>query len=201
MSITSRGSVVALVWVALCLGAGAACAQSAPMTYWTPGWPLGFGGNMATDQNFDTYGNFPSFDGSDAGGGFRYKFPNGFFVGSERSSLGLSGFNGATGNFGSFTAEGVQFGYNLQNSPVKFFGGVDTLKYNSGIGGNFSSPFDSTSSTAGYGAHAGIEFQPASNVSLSLGFGYTQQSGRLDTDTKSPSLSNTSQFDLVGGRR
>jgi opacity protein-like surface antigen len=27
----------------------------------------------------------------------------------------------------------------------------------------------------GYGAHAGIEFKPTSNVSLSLGFGYTQQ--------------------------
>ena len=31
---------------------------------------------------------------------------------------------------------------------------------------------------------------------------YTPSSrGRIDSDTKSPSLSNASQFDLVGGRR
>jgi hypothetical protein len=30
------------------------------------------------------------------------------------------------------------------------------------------------------------EFQPAPNVSLSLGFGYTQQSGRIDSDINSP---------------
>jgi opacity protein-like surface antigen len=95
----------------------------------------------------------------------------------------------------------MQFGYNFKNSPVTVFGGFDQLKYNSGIGSAFSSPFDSTSSTAGYSAHAGVEFKPTSNLSLSLGFGYTDLSGRLDTDTKSPSLSNTSQFDLVGGRR
>jgi opacity protein-like surface antigen len=173
------------------------------MSYWTPGWPLGFGGNMAVGQSPDTYGNFPSFDGSDGRGRFRYNFPNGLFVGSERSSagLGLSGINGASGAFGSLYSESTQFGYNFKNSPVTIFGGLDTLKYNSGIGGAFSSPFDSTSGTAGYGAHAGVEFKPASNLSLSLGFGYTQQSGRLDTDTPSPSLSNTSQFDLVGGRR
>jgi opacity protein-like surface antigen len=53
----------------------------------------------------------------------------------------------------------------------------------------------------GYSAHAGVEFKPTSNLSLSLGFGYIEQSGRIDSDTKSPSLSNASQFDLVGGRR
>ena len=171
------------------------------MSYWTPGWPLGFGGNTAAVQSLDTYGNFPSFDGSDSNR-FRYNFPNGLFVGTERSGvgLGLSGISGASGAFGSLYSESTQFGYNFKNAPVTFYGGLDTLKYNSGIGGAFSSPFDSTSSTAGYGAHAGVEFKPASNVSLSLGFGYTQQSGRLDTDTKSPSLSNTTQFDLVGGR-
>ena len=73
-------------------------------------------------------------------------------------------------------------------------------KYNPGIGAAFS-PFDATSSTAGYGLHAGVEFKPTSNLSLSLGVGYTQPSGRLDTDTPSPSLSNASQFDLVRGQR
>jgi len=40
-----------------------------------------------------------------------------------------------------------------------------------------------------------------SGVSLSLGVGYIEQSGRIDSDSKLPSLSNASQFDLVGGRR
>ncbi len=33
------------VVAALCLGVRTAHAQSAPVTYWTPGW-LGFGGNL-----------------------------------------------------------------------------------------------------------------------------------------------------------
>jgi opacity protein-like surface antigen len=50
----------------------------------------------------------------------------------------------------------------------------------------------------GYSAHAGVEFQPAPNVSLSLGFGYTQQSGRIDSDINS--LPGASPF-AVSGRR
>jgi opacity protein-like surface antigen len=188
------------VVAALCLGGRTAHAQSAPLSYWTPGW-LGFGGNLNAGQGANADGNFASFDGGGAGGvsSARYNFPNGWFVGSERGGMGLSGINQA-GAFGSLQTEGVQFGYNFKNTAVSVYGGFDTLKYNSGIGGAFS-PFDSTSSTAGYGAHAGVEFKPTSNLSLSLGFGYTQQSGRLDTDTKSPSLSNASQVDLVGGWR
>lgn len=189
------------VVAALCLGGRTGHAQSAPSTYWTPGW-LGFGGNLNAGRGANTDGNFASFDGGGAGGfsPTRYNFPNGLFVGNERGGMGLSGINQA-GAFGSLQTEGVQFGYNFKNSPVSVYAGFDTLKYNSGIGGAFS-PFDSTSSTVpGYGAHAGVEFKPTSNLSLSLGFGYTQQSGRLDTDTKSPSLSNTSQVDLVGGWR
>jgi opacity protein-like surface antigen len=187
------------VVAALCLGGRTAHAQAAPMTYWTPGW-LGFGGDLNAGQGADTQGRFASFDGGGAGGfSTRYNFSNGWFVGSERGGMGLSGINQA-GAFGSLQAEGVQFGYTFKNTAVSVFGGLDTLKYNPGIGGAFS-PFDSTSSTAGYGMHAGVEFKPTSNLSLSLGVGYTQQSGRLDTDTKSPSLSNASQFDLVGGQR
>jgi opacity protein-like surface antigen len=187
----------------LCLGGRTAYAQSAPMTYWTPGW-LGFGGNLNAGQGTDTQGSFASFDGGGAGGfSSRYNFSNGWFVGNERggmgSGLGLSGINQA-GAFGSLQTEGVQFGYTFKNTAVSVYGGFDTLKYNPGIGAAFS-PFDSTSSTAGYGMHAGVEFKPTSNLSLSLGVGYTQQSGRLDTDTRSPSLSNASQADLVGGWR
>jgi opacity protein-like surface antigen len=186
---------------ALCLGGRMAHAQSAPLTYWTPGW-LGFGGNLNAGQGANTDGDFASFDAGGAGGfsSTRYNFANGWFVGNERGGMGLSGINQA-GAFGSLQTEGVQFGYNFKNAPVSVFAGFDTLKYKSGIGGAFS-PFDSTSSTVpGYGVHAGVEFKPTSNLSLSLGFGYTQQSGRLDTDTKSPSLSNASQVDLVGGWR
>ena len=197
MSNLLRGTGLAFVLMALCLGGGSGHAQSAPVSYWIPGWPLGFGGNLAGGQGSDTYGNFPSFDGSDARYP-RYNFPNGMFVGAEGGSAGLTGL-GPSSAFGSRSYEGVQFGYNFQNSPIKVFGGFDTLKYNTGIGAPLA-PFTGMSGTAGYSAHAGIEFKPAANLSLSLGFGYTQQSGRIDTDTPSPSLSNTSQFDLVGGR-
>jgi opacity protein-like surface antigen len=195
MSSFTRRLGFALLLAALCLAGPTAHAQSAAVNYWIPGWPLGFGGNLTAGSN--TYGNFPSFEGTDARGvGFsRYNFQNGFFVGSERGNLGFS----QNPAFGSFTSEGMQFGYNFQNSPVSVYGGFDTLKYNSGIGAPLA-PFSSVSGTAGYSAHAGVEFKPAANLSLSFGASFTQTGGRVDSDTPSPSLSNTSQFDLVGGR-
>jgi hypothetical protein len=203
MSIFTVRFGLALVVAALCLDGPAAHAQSAPMTYWTPGW-LGFGGNLNAGQGASTDGNFAGFGGGDAGrfSPTRYHFSNGWFIGNERSAVGLnmSGTNQA-GAFGSFYSEGMQFGYNFKNAPVTVYGGFDTLKYNPGIGSAFS-PFDSTTSTVpGYRAHAGIDFKPTSNLSLSLDLGYMQQSGRIDSETKLPSLSNASQFDLVGGRR
>ena len=204
MSIFSGRLGLALVLVVLALGGRTAHAQAAPVTYWVPSWPLGFSGNMTVDQSPNTYGNFPSFDGSDArGGGFsypRYNFPNGWFVGSERGSMGLS-MNGISqfGNIGSLYYEGTQFGYKFQNA-LTVYAGFDTLKYNTGIGSPFA-PFDTTSGTLpGYSAHAGVEFQPAPNVSLSLGFGYTQQSGRIDSDINSLSLPGASPFALSGRR-
>jgi hypothetical protein len=208
MSIFAGRLGLALVLAALCLGGRTAHAQAAPVTYWIPSWPLGFGGNLTAGKSSNTYGNFPGFDGSDArGGGFsymRYYFPNGWFVGGEGGGMGLSmsGINqdGAFGNIGSLYYQGVQFGYNFQNAgglPVTVYAGFDTLNYKSGIGG----PFDTVSGTLpGYSAHAGVEFQPAPNVSLSLGFGYTQQSGRIDSDINSFSLPGASPF-TVSGRR
>jgi hypothetical protein len=194
MSIFAGRLGLALVLAMLCLGGRTAHAQSAPLTYWTPGWPVGFGGNLSAGQSSNTYGNFPSFDGTDARrGGFpymRFNFPNGWFVGGEGGGMGLSmnGINrdGAFGNAGSLYYEGVQFGYNFQNAgglPLRVYAGFDTLKYNPGIGGAFAG-FDTTSATLpGYSAHAGIEFQPAPNVSLSLGVGYAQQPGRSDINS------------------
>jgi opacity protein-like surface antigen len=194
-----------LALAALCLGGRTAHAQAAPVTYWIPSSLFGFGGNPTDGQSSNTYGNFPGFDGSGArGGGFsymRYNFPNGWFVGNEGGRMGLSmnGFN-QDGAFGNIHYEGMQFGYNFQNAaglPITVYAGFDTVKYNSGVGSPFA-PFDSTSSTLpGYSAHAGVEFQPASNVSLSLGFGYTQQSG---SDINSLSLPGASPF-AFGGRR
>ncbi len=211
MSIFAGRLGLALVLAALCLGGRMAHAQAAPVTYWIPSWPVGFGGNLTVGQSSSTYGNFPSFDGSDARGGgssyMRYNFPNGWFVGGEGGGMGLSmnGINqdAAFGNIRSLYYEGVQFGYNFQNAgglPFTVYAGFDTLKYNAGIGGPFA-PFDTMSGTLpGYSAHAGVEIQPAPNVSLSLGFGYTQQSGRIDSDINSPLLPGASPF-AVSGRR
>jgi len=173
------------------------------VSYWIPGGLFGFGGNPAGGQSSNTYGNFPSFDGSGAGGFSRFNLPNGWFVGGEGGTgFGISGIN-QVGAFGSsFSSQGVQFGYNFKNEgslPVTVYAGFDTLKYNTGIG-NLLAPFDNVSATAGYSAHAGIEFKPTSNVSLSLGFGYTQQSGRLDSDINSSSLPGASQF-AIGAPR
>jgi hypothetical protein len=188
MSVFARSCGLALVLAALCPGERTAHAQAAPVSYWIPGWPIGFGGNPV-GQGSNTYGNFPGFTGSDIrGGGFsypRYNFSNGWFVGGEGGGVGLS-MNGITQDsaFGSLRYEGVQFGYNFRNSgglPVTVYAGFDTLKYNTGIGNPFA-PFDNVSgSLPGYSAHAGIEFQPASNLSLSLGVGVTQQSGDVNS--------------------
>ena len=190
MSVFASRSGLALALAALCLGARAAHAQATPVPYWGSAWPIGFGGTVAADGSAYT---------DSAGAGFsqmRTNFPNGMFVGSTSSSAGLNfnGLNqpGAFGNFGSLRYEGVQFGYNFGSGgglPVTLFGGIDTLKYNSGIGGPFA-PFDTRSGTLpGYRAHAGVEFQAAPNVSLSLGFGYVQQSGSVDSD-----INNTGRF-------
>jgi hypothetical protein len=197
---------LAFVLAVLCLGGRAAHAQTGPVGYWIPGWPMGLGGDPATDQSPNSYGNFPSFDFSDRGGGSsyaRYNFSNGFFVGSQHDTMGFSGLSqSAFGGFGSLYSEGVQFGYSLKNGggpPVTFFAGFDTLKYNSGIGSNAFAPFDSKSGTLPVSsAYAGVEFQPTSNLSLSLGVGVVQQTGRIDSEINS--LPGASSFS-VGGRR
>ena len=204
---------LALLVAALCLGASAARAQTAPVSYWTPGWPLGFGDNSGSGQGADTYGDFPSFDGSSGRfSSMRYNFSNGWFVGSERGGMGFNGVGltgldqaSAFGGFGSLNREGVQFGYSFKNDgglPLTVYGGFDTLKYKSSLGAPLPG-FDSTSGTVtgGYSAHAGVEFRPAPNVSLSVGVGYTQQStGRIDSDINSPLLPGESPFALVGRR-
>ena len=192
-------SGLALVVAALCFGGRTASAQTADVTY--SSWPIGFHSNLTVGQGSNIYG---SFDGSDARGGFsvmRMNFPNGWFVGGGTSGVGF-GVNGInqTGAFGSsLHYEGVQAGYNFQSLgglPVTVYAGFDTLKYNTGIGSPLA-PFDAASGTLpGYRAHAGVEFQPAPNLSLSLGVGYTQ-APRLDSELNSLGLPGASAF----GRR
>lgn len=209
MSMVSGRLGLALALATLCLDGRAAHAQANSVPYWTSTWPPGSGGSLTADQSSNPFGNLLGFSGSDAAGGnfsSRYNFENGWFVGSERggSGLGMNGLsqNRAWGNLGSLSYEGMQFGYNFKNSelPVTIYAGFDTLKYNSGIGGPLAG-FDSSSSTApGYGVHAGVEFRPTSNLSLSLGVGYAQQPGGLDTGINSFSLPAASPF-AFGGRR
>lgn len=176
MSIFCSRLGLALVLAALGLGGRSAHAQAAPVPYRIPGW-VGFGGNPAVGQSLNTYGNFASFDGNDAP--TRYNFANGLFVGGEGGDLGLStnGVNRDTA-FGSLYYQGVQFGYHFSVAgglPLTVYAGFDTVNYSTVIGGPIA-PFDTLSGTLpGYGTHAGVEFKPTPDVSLSLGFGYTQQ--------------------------
>ena len=202
MSIFVSRLGLAIGLAALCLGARTACTQTAAVTY--SSWPIGFGSGLTVGQGANTYGSFSGFGGSDARGGFSYtrtNFPNGWFVGGEGGGVGLS-MNGVS-PFGSLAYEGVQAGYNFKTVgglPLTVYAGFDTLKYNTGIGNPFA-PFDSTSGTLpGYRAHAGVEFQPAPNLSLSLGVGYTQQPGRIDGELNSLALPGASPF-AFGGRR
>lgn len=190
------------VVLAVCLGGQTSHALDVSTTYWTPGW-LGFGGSLDAGQGSSNDGNVSGFESRSVGGllSTRYNFGNGWFVGNERRDMGLamSGHNQASA-FGSPYSEGVQFGYNFSNAPVTVYAGFNTLKYNPGFGSAFA-PLDSSPITAGYGAHAGVEFKPTSNFSLSLGASVIQRSGRIDSDTTSSSQFGASQYDLVRSRR
>jgi opacity protein-like surface antigen len=186
MFMLSRGLNFVLAAVALfCLGAPAAQAQSVP--YWTSAWPTGFG-SLTSDPSANAFGNFSS----------RYNFENGWFVGNERGNLGwgLSNFS-QPGAFGStsFSYEGAQVGYNFKGAPVSVYAGFDTLKYNSPIGSPLALDSMSSSSAPGYSVHAGVEFRPTSNLSLSVGASFSQQ----PTDLNSALLPGASPFAF--GRR
>jgi opacity protein-like surface antigen len=163
-------AVLALTLALLGLGAPVAHAQSVP--YWTS--TAGFASGLTSDPN--AFGNFSS----------RYNFENGWFVGSERGNpgWGLSNFSQASafGNGAQFTYEGAQAGYNFKSAPVSVYAGFDTVKYNSPIGNPFAALDSMSSSTApGYGVHAGVEFRPTSNLSLSVGVGFSQQPNDLNS--------------------
>lgn len=193
MSRLAGSCSLAALFAVLCLGGAPVHAQVAPLQYFIPGGPFGFG-----SQSSDSYGHFSSFD---AGG--RPNFANGFFVGSQSGDLNWNGLGqtGLAGNFSALSYDSTQFGYNTKTAgglPVTFFAGFDTLKYGNGIG---SSIAPLTSGTApGYGAFAGVEFKPTSNLSLSFGAGFNQQDGgRMDSDIRSNMLPGESP--ALGGLR
>lgn len=192
MSRLTASCGLAALFAVLGLGGTPVHAQVAPLQYLIPDGPFGLGGS-------DSYGNSSSFDASG-----RSNFANGFFVGSRRGNLNWSGLNqtGPAGNFSALSYDSSQFGYNTKTTggtPVTFFAGFDTLKYGNGIG---SSVAPLTSGAApGYGAFAGVEFKPTSNLSLSFGAGFTQrESGRMDSDIRSNMLPGESPA-LSGLRR
>jgi hypothetical protein len=179
-----RRSAFLLALAALCLGGRPGFAQDEAVAY--SSWPLGFQSNVTIGQSANVYGSFAGFARDPRSFSHtRYDFSNGWFVGaaSGPSDLGVGGINRASAFGGGLYSEGMQFGYKFQNGlPLTVFGGVDTIKYNSGIGSPLA-PFDSVSSTLpGYRAHAGVEFQAAPNLSLSLGASYTQAPARSDSD-------------------
>jgi hypothetical protein len=186
MSIFAGRISLALGLAVLCPAARTAYAQAAALTY--SSWPVGFHSNLTVGQSSNIYGSFAGFDGSDARGGFSYTrtaFPNGWFVGGGTGGMGfgINGINQASAFGSSLYTEGAQVGYKFQNAPLTVYAGFDTLKTKPGLGSPFA-PFDTTSGTLpGYRAHAGVEFSPAPNVSLSLDFGYTQVPARSELDS------------------
>jgi hypothetical protein len=206
MSMLSGRIGLALVLAALGLGGRTAHAQSA--AYWLPGGLVGFGSDQAAGPGSNVF-NFSGFDG---GGGFsatRYNFSNGWFVGGGGGvALGMNGLSssGAFGNFSSLSYQGVQFGYDFKGAsslPIKVFAGFDTFKYDTGIGSALGSIGAMSSTLPGYGAHAGVEFQPTQNLSLSLGVGYTQQSGSYSGSSNdiNSSLMPAASLMATSGRR
>ena len=184
---------------------GAAEAQVAPVRYFLPSGLFGLGGTATTGNASETYRNFPSFDAGDAAD-WRAAIPTGLFVGSQAGSVGLSGFgpSAAFSQFGELSYQSTQFGYAFKGvggMPVTVFAGFDTLNYNPGLGNPMASFSGNAGTAAGYRVNAGVEFQPAPNVSLSLGGSFAQpQSERLDSDIRSPLLPGESPI-FLGGRR
>ena len=180
----------ALVLVALALSGWAAHAQVAPVPHANSNWFLGLGNS--------------GLDGGDDAA--RNGLPTGWFMASTRNNFNMNGFNrfGAFGSYNSLSSEGVQFGYALKNTPLSIYAGFDSLKYgtpnNAASHGAFAA-FNSgdAAMSGGYAVNSGIEFRPRSNVTLSLGASFSQQSsGLVDSDIKSQALPG--QTLAIGGR-
>ena len=101
---------------------------------------------------------------------------------------------------------GVAVGVMALIVVLSVYTGFDTLKYNTGLGTSASgafAAFDRSATAPGAcSANAGIEFRPTSNLSLSLGASFGQQSqGLVDSDINSPLLPGQTPFAIGGVRR
>jgi hypothetical protein len=182
--LTAQCLRAAVIVAATALAGQAAFAQAAPVQYWLPGGLFGMGGS-ADAASAPTYRNFPGFDAGYVGDAdWRANFRTGAFVRSETGSIGLNGlglnsFSPRTiSSFGALTSQSTVTGYNFKGAgdlPVTVYAGFDKFDYRPGLGSPLA-PFSSDASiAAGYSARAGIAFQPAPNVSLSVEAGFTQQ--------------------------
>jgi hypothetical protein len=195
---------IALALAALGLGGHAAQAQVAPVQYWIPAG-LFFGSGSADGGSATTYGDVPGFNVADTNrSGFAvrsYSIPSSAMAGN----LGWNGIAGAGafGNFGALSYEGTQFGYNFKGAgglPVTFFAGVETLKYNPDVFSALTSMSPTSTASGAYRVNAGVEFRPASNLSLSVSAGFAQPGERIDSDIRSTLLPGETPM-FSGGRR
>ncbi|WP_456713050.1 outer membrane protein [Bradyrhizobium sp. USDA 4353] len=202
MSMISRKTALAFALAGLCFGNDAALAQSGPVKYWLPSWPIGFSTDPGVVQSLDSYSNVPGFTTSGSKSGF---FARSYSVANNWSSLSGVGLSPSLvnryGSLGTYTTEGAQYGYTFK-SGVSFYGGFEALKVTPGLGGPFATFDGRSTSTPAYAINGGVEFKPTSNVSLSLGFSYAgQSSDRTDSDINSPALPGATPQAFTSGRR
>lgn len=169
---------------ALYLMTAAAQAQVAPIQYWIPGGPFGFGGDITTQY----LGSAPDEDGFRKGLSFSsYSMPVNSFANSFTwGGLGTSAFTGS-----GLSSAGAQYAYSFKgvgDTPVTLFGGVSSLRTSPDVFTSLVSPELAQSNTLATGFNAGVEFKPTSNISLSLSGSFIQPSAINETDMRSQLL-------------
>jgi hypothetical protein len=148
----------------------------------TGGQPvLVLGGNLGGGWSRNTYSDFPTFDGSGAGGGVygaaRYYIQPGFFIGPEAGFmlLNINARNPDTA-FGIVRTDayvGGQAGVTLQGpgaSKINLYTGLDADWSRITVG--IEADFERMSKTlGGWSVHGGVEVQPIPSIpTLLLGF-------------------------------
>ena len=171
------------VAIAVCLLlAPAAHAQVAPVPYLDAAGAFGF----ADIGDVQDWRSAPDEDG----------FRKGFTLRSF--SAPVSSFSGTLGGVSQFslsglTSNGAQYGYSFKgvgDVPVTLFGGVTTLRPSTDVFTSLVNPGYERSNALSTAVNAGIEFKPASNISLSLSGTFVQPSAiTTDTDLRSQLIS------------
>jgi hypothetical protein len=184
-----------LVAALLTLTAPAQAFDVAPVPYWIPNGPFGFGGSTtlsgADDQT--TFTGTVDQDGFRKGLSVRsYSYPvNAFTSGfAMTNGFALNGFTGL-GSAG-LASDGAQYGYSFRgigDTAVTLIGGVTSLRVTPDVFTSIVTPGFDNGRTLATGIQAGIEFKPTSNLSLSLSATMVQPSQNLDTDLRSQLIS------------